>query len=201
MYSPAYKVKAEDLIFGKCESEESGISLVTPWGARVKKVRILGTVVNRYVKEDGSYAFISLDDGSGVVRVKAWREDVKMIEPFKEGDIVDVIGRVRLNERDGEVYIVPDLVIMVSDPNVELLRELEIIEERLKLLGSGMGPRKEGQTPRDAVIGVLMQGEPMSVEEISRATGIPVDRVNDIIEELLAEGRIAEKDVGKFGVV
>jgi hypothetical protein len=194
MYSPAYKVKAEDIVFGRCETDQSGLSLVTPWGVRVRKVRILGTIVQKYVKEDGTYSFVNVDDGTGVVRVKAWRDDVRMLQPLGEGDIVDVIGRIRLNERDGEVYIVPDLILKVEDPNVELLRELEIIEERLRLLGSGVRPGEGKPSHKEMVVAALRQSdEGMTADEISRATGIPMDELEGIIRDLLAEGRIAEK--------
>lgn len=200
MYPAAYKVKVEDLIFGKYESsEESGSSLLTPWGVRVKKVRILGTVVGKYMKPDGTYAALSVDDGSGVIRVKAWREDVEMFKNIQEGDTVDIMGRVR--ERDGEVYLTPNLIKKVEDPNLELLRELEILEERLRMLRMGVKPGAEPNHPKERILELIRgANRRMSAEEISKLVGIPTEEAERLLRELLAEGRIVESEVGKFEV-
>ncbi|MEM1689646.1 MAG: OB-fold nucleic acid binding domain-containing protein [Candidatus Hadarchaeales archaeon] len=200
MYFPAYKVKAEDLLFGKVEvSEESGLSLITPWGIKIKRARLLGTVVDKYVKTDGTYGVINVDDGSGVIRVKVWREDLKMIENIKEGDIVDVIGRIK--ERDGEVYITPDVIIKVTDPNFEILRELEILEERWRLLKSGKKPNEEISLKERIVEVLRREKKRMGVEEISKLLEAPMDEIERLLRELLAEGKIVESEVGKFEVI
>jgi len=200
MYFPAYKVKAEDLLFGKVEvSEESGLSLITPWGIKIKRARLLGTVVDKYVKTDGTYGVINVDDGSGVIRVKVWREDLKMIENIKESDIVDVIGRIK--ERDGEVYITPDVIIKVTDPNFEILRELEILEERWRLLKSGKKPNEEISLKERIVEVLRREKKRMGVEEISKLLEAPMDEIERLLRELLAEGKIVESEVGKFEVI
>ncbi|MEM2250817.1 MAG: OB-fold nucleic acid binding domain-containing protein [Candidatus Hadarchaeales archaeon] len=193
-------MKAEDLLFGKVEvSEESGLSLITPWGIKIKRARLLGTVVDKYVKTDGTYGVINVDDGSGVIRVKVWREDLKMIENIKEGDIVDVIGRIK--ERDGEVYITPDVIIKVTDPNFEILRELEILEERWRLLKSGKKPNEEISLKERIVEVLRREKKRMGVEEISKLLEAPMDEIERLLRELLAEGKIVESEVGKFEVI
>lgn len=200
MYLPAYKVKAEDIIFGKFEvSEEAGPSLVTPWGIRIRKARLLGTVVDKYVKTDGTYGAISVDDGSGVVRVKVWREDLKIIENIERGDIVDVVGRVK--ERDGEVYITPDIIIKVTDPNFEVLRELEILEERWRLIRTGKKPNEEISLKERIFETLKREKRKMVVEEISRLLETSADEIERFLRELLAEGRIIESEIGKFEAV
>ncbi|MFX0163291.1 MAG: OB-fold nucleic acid binding domain-containing protein, partial [Candidatus Hodarchaeota archaeon] len=95
----------------------------------VRSVRVLGTVVERYEREDErGFASLTVHDGSGVVRVKAWDENVSLLKDFKKNAIVDVIGRVSYWEARGEIFIVPDLIISVEDFNWELLRRLEIID-------------------------------------------------------------------------
>ena len=64
------------------------------------------------------------DDGSGVIRVKIFKEEVKKFANFEKGDCVDIIGRVR--EYEGENYIVPEIIVRVDDPNYEFLRRIEL---------------------------------------------------------------------------
>ena len=99
----------------------------------------MGTVVERFIRGDSSYGFLYVDDGSGTLSLRAWREDVARLAGFEVGDLVDAIGRVR--EYAGEVYLVPDLIVRVRDPNWELVRELEILRAKRRALIEGKGPR------------------------------------------------------------
>jgi hypothetical protein len=54
---------------------------------------------------------------------------------------VDVIGRVR--EYEGEIYMVPEVIARIDDPNWELLREMEVLRARRQLLAEGKRPRPE----------------------------------------------------------
>ena len=99
----------------------------------------MGTVVERFIRDDSSYGFLYVDDGSGTLSLRAWREHVARLAGFEVGDLVDAIGRVR--EYAGEVYLVPDLIVGVGDPNWELVRELEILRAKRRALAEGKKPR------------------------------------------------------------
>jgi len=60
---------------------------------------------------------------------------------FKVGDLIDVIGRVR--EYEGEVYLLPEVIARIEDPNWELVREMEVLRERRRLMAEGKRPRSE----------------------------------------------------------
>ncbi|MEM2192302.1 MAG: OB-fold nucleic acid binding domain-containing protein, partial [Candidatus Hadarchaeales archaeon] len=140
MRTAAYKLKIEDLNNGKFVASPEGAQssyLVTPWGEEIIRARVLGTVVEKYVKEDSSYAAVRIDDGTGTIRVKAWKMAVNL-KNLNIGDVVDVIGRVGASE--GEVYLSLELLSKVNDPNWELVRDLEIIRERRKALEKGVIP-------------------------------------------------------------
>jgi len=142
MKPTAYKLKIEDLVRGRYVRSADGSEpphLLTPWNQRVTRARIMGTVIDKFVREDQTYAALRVDDGSETISVRAWREDVPGLDKIGVGSTIDIIGRVR--EFEGEIYLVPELVIPVEDHNWELVRELEIIESRRKALAEGIWPR------------------------------------------------------------
>jgi RPA family protein len=148
MRSVAYKVKIEDLVNGKYvrSSEAEPSYLLTPWGQRILRARTIATIIDKFVSEDQNYATLRIDDGSETIRLKAWREDVRTLADFKVGDLVDVIGRVR--EYEGEVYLAPEVIVRVEDPNWELVRELEILRSRRQALEQGGRPQPKPEVRR-----------------------------------------------------
>lgn len=137
----ARKVKVEELLQGEyVSSEEEAPHLITPWGEKVSRARVMGTVVDKWVREDGGYCTVHLDDGTGVISLRGWGESVKELDELKVGDLVDVIGGVR--EYLGERYLRPYLLLKVKDPNWEVVRELEILLARRKALARGIRPKK-----------------------------------------------------------
>ncbi len=147
MKPAAYKLRIEDLVRGQYirsidDTEPS--YLLTPWGQRITRARVMGTVVDKFVREDQSYATLRLDDGSETISLRAWRENVPELNHFDIGSTVDTIGRVR--EFEGEVYMVPELILQVNDPNWELVRELEIVESQREALRNGVRPHRIAAT-------------------------------------------------------
>lgn len=129
----AYKLHISDLYAGSYVRKETGAFLDTSIGP-VTRVRLLCTIVQRYDNVEKKYTSFTLDDATETIRLKAWREDVEALTDYKVGDIVDIIGKIRQQE-DGELFIIPENVIKVEDVNVELLRQLEILELQ-NLMGS-----------------------------------------------------------------
>ncbi len=106
-----------------------GRSFIRLWsGEKVDKVRVMATVVSKFLSNDENYSTLTLDDGTETIRIKGWREDARKMDSFQVGDIVDVIASVR--EYDGEIYLSPLAMNRVGDPNFEPLRELEIFKLR-----------------------------------------------------------------------
>lgn len=133
-------MKIEDLTKGEYNRTPEGEpnSLTTLWGEELLRVNLIGTVIDKFVREDGDYATLHLDDGTGTIRAKAWSEDAGEIEKFEIGNVVNVIGKVR--EYNEEIHLVPEVIREVQNPNWELLREVEILEKRKNFLEKGMKP-------------------------------------------------------------
>lgn len=124
----ARKINIEDVINGNYYKQEGFDPnyIITPYGLRVSRGRILGTVVDTYQNEDGSYGAVTIDDGTETIRAKFFQE-LDMMEDVSEGDIVEVVGKVK--EYDNEIYVNPELIVKRS-PNYELLRALELKQMR-----------------------------------------------------------------------
>lgn len=124
----ARKVQIKDVIAGNYYQQEGFDPnyIITPYGLRVSRARILGTVVDTYINDDESYGAVTIDDGSETIRAKFF-QDLGMMEDAEEGDIVEVIGKVK--KYDDEIYVNPELILPRS-PNYELLRAVELKEVR-----------------------------------------------------------------------
>lgn len=147
MRSTAKKVKIEDLVHGEYVQSPEGEPnlLITPWEEELLRVNIIATVVDKFVRDDGGYATLRLDDGSATIRAKAWSEGVEEMESFEVGDLVKVVGKVR--EYEGEVHLVPEIIKEVEDPNWELVWELEILENRKRMYSQGVRPEVKSEEP------------------------------------------------------
>jgi len=92
-------------------------------GNKISRVRVLATVIDKFVSDNNEYASLTLDDTTDTIRCKIFG-DLSMLENIEKGDVVDVIGRIR--EYNGELYILPEIIVKIDDPNFEVLRKLEI---------------------------------------------------------------------------
>jgi len=97
--------------------------VLTKKGEQLSRVRLLVTVVDKFVSETGKFASLTLDDGTDTIRAKVFNA-VSMFDSIAVGDIVDVVARVR--EYQGEIYLIPEVIAKQDNPNYELLRELEL---------------------------------------------------------------------------
>ncbi len=126
--STAVKIRIKDIAEGelvKSDSQWEPCQIVTADGLKISRLRILATVASRFEAEDGGYVFAVLDDGTGTIALRAFKEKQELLEGIQMGDIVDAVGKPR--EYLGERYLVPELVNKIKDPNWELVRKLELM--------------------------------------------------------------------------
>ena len=124
--NPAYKLDISDIIsspYVKTEADLEPNYIDIAGKLRVIRVRILAKVTFKYISDDGNYASITLGDGKNSIRVKAW-QDIKCLKETEKEDLIDIIANVR--EWNGEVYLVPEVLRKIDDPDFETLRRLEI---------------------------------------------------------------------------
>jgi len=126
------KARISDVVSGKFVKKE-GLEpsyVLTDLGQRISRVNLLGTIVDKFMSEDGNYSSVTIDDDSDSIRVKAFKEDARIFENLEIGDLVMVIGKVR--EYVEENYIIPEIVKKIANPNYESLHKLEILKQLVK---------------------------------------------------------------------
>jgi len=198
----AHKVKIAELSSGswvKNEGMEPSY-VVIKRGEKVGRARILATVVSKFVSEDKKFASLTLDDGSGTIRVKAFNE-IKPIEKTDEGAVVDAIGKMR--EYNGEVYMVPETLRKIDDPSMETLRMLEL-EKLSRQAGAKPKETLLEKLPakvdlRTRVIELLKDNkEGLEYAQLIGKLNVSENEAEPVVNELLSEGVCYEPTPGKI---
>ncbi len=178
----------------------------------LSRVRVLATVVDKFVSDTGSFGSLTLDDGSDTVQARVFREDLEKIGAIRPGDLVDLIGRVR--EYNGENYIALETAARVEDPNWELVRKLELY---MRPEGGVVVAAAEAQ--EENASGPLVEEESISedkgilvlnlLEELDEGDGVGYGELlskgslsekelEDILGDLMGSGDIYEPKIGRF---
>ncbi len=147
-------------------------------GRKLSRIRVMALVVDKFISEDGKYGAITLDDSTDTIRCKIFI-DIDMFDNINAGDLVDVVGKVR--KYNDEVYIAPEIVKKIDDPNWETLRMLELekitIEQKEKIKRI-----KE------------LQKQTSDLNELKKLSGLSLDELEGIIEaQSLIEQSIEER--------
>lgn len=162
----AKKVVAKDIVSGEWVKNE-GMNpsfAVTGMGERVARARILGTIVGKFVSDDGNFGSVTIDDGTDTIRAKMFKE-LEPIEDAKIGEMIDMIGKVR--EYNGEIYVIPESMKSVKDPNMMTLRKIELLKKRKDMERTKkMVSENQGKNPEDLR------------KELSEKQGIPSDIID-----------------------
>ncbi len=196
----AYKMAISDIVNGTFTDD----GFVQFGNLQVNRVRIMGTVVSKFTADDRKYGFFIVDDGTETIRVRSFEDNLKLIEKVNIGDIVDVIGRIRRYE--DEIYIIPEGVQVIDDPNWVILRKLELMKQKKEMPKEA--PQQE-ETPKEET----NSNEEMIVEEVveevveaklpagqTTLTESPRQKVIKLIKELdKGEGAEVSKIIERIG--
>jgi RPA family protein len=181
----AVRVNIKDILnsrFIKKEGMEPSYAL-TDIGMKVGKAKIVGAVVDKFVSEDGNYSTITINDETGNIRVKAFKEDVSILDNIDIGDLVVAVGKIR--EYAEEIYIIPNFVRKLNDPNLFLLHKLEALKnfKEQKEIFDVVNSQKDGFADLEELKNYMLK-EYMMDEE----------RLDSILEFLALNDKKIEKD-------
>ena len=193
----AYKMRIIDLVNGKLKNDDmGGVILSTPFGES-KEARILGTIIDSYRNNENTYGSFTIDDGTATTRLKAWSEKIELLDKFKVGEIVDIIGRV--GEFQDEIYITPDNIIPVT-PNYWLYRELELSKRIKELMERGLSfeykDKIESYIPQEAPVPHQAEDtyeavtEEVNISEVEEA--LQETEIEELMEEVSEEALTGE---------
>ena len=229
------KTRIKDITGGRYVAQE-GFNpnyVLTKYGLRLSRVRILATVVDKFISEGGKFASVTLDDGTDTIRVKVFNA-VSMYDNIGVGSEVDVIARVK--EYQGEIYLAPEIINVADDCNMQLLRELELRQQDREVEGKrkiilehqkqtsdmselerlmheryGIQPEEVEsmlqvhEEPQDnrkeevlKLVEKLDDGNGCDYSDLIKASGLPEDVIDSMVNELLEEGSCFEPRPGKI---
>ena len=103
--------------------------VLTNLGEKISRTKIFGTIVDKFMSEDGNYSSVTVDDDTDAIRVKAFKEDADFFEKFNVGNNVLLIGKVR--EYNGENYIIPEIMRKVGN-DYEGYQKLKVLKGLLE---------------------------------------------------------------------
>ncbi|MEK6812683.1 MAG: OB-fold nucleic acid binding domain-containing protein [Nanoarchaeota archaeon] len=186
---------------------------------QVSRVNIIATIVEVYQDTEKGFANITVDDGSATIRVKAFKDDLYLIKDCKPGDLVNVIGRIR--KYQDEVYLSPEIVAKLSNPNWELLRKAELLRDIGKY--SHEVPAFDGKRDlyievaeqkqtvqetldpsaavRQKILTYIEKQEESSIQGVIGILEIPQEEAQALVKELLKDGEIYQSRPGYVRLV
>ncbi|RLJ04934.1 MAG: hypothetical protein DRP08_00465 [Candidatus Aenigmatarchaeota archaeon] len=125
----AIKCNIKDITDGEYIEQEGFVPdyILTKSGQKLSRVRIMATVVNKFVSDNSQYGALTLDDETDTIRAKVFK-NISLIEHVEEGDIVDVIGKIR--KWNDEIHLIIESVLKIDDPNWLTLRKAELKKQK-----------------------------------------------------------------------
>jgi len=189
----AHKLRIGDILKSKPIIHEGKFLHSELGDKKIVRVNIIANVVDKFVNiNEKKYASLTLDDASGQIRLKAFGDDITIIEKFSQGDTLQVIGILR--EYNSELYILPEIAKSV-DPRWLLVRKLEIQSQRKDL------PLKANAPIRDVImekIRVAEKDQGIDVDVLIMEVEASPDLINQEVHKLLEEGLIYEPRPGRL---
>jgi RecG-like helicase len=196
----AFKFRIGDLLLAKPVFDQDKLSFLELGDKKIIRVNLIGNIVDRYESEGNTkYCFLTLDDGSGQIKLKSFGDDISKLAGISQGQTVLVIGLVR--HFNNETYLAPEIV-REQDPKYLLVRKLEIEKERKKFA------KPLGQEQVKALKDELLE----KIKSSEGSNGIDIDQIimssefrdkspdliHQEIKKLLEEGIIFEPRPGRI---
>lgn len=188
----AIRASVADIMNGDF-GDDDGPRVISPKGVELRRVALIGNIVDQ-VTGNNNYASITIDDGTETIRVKAWGTEGDMLQKISGNIMALVIGKVR--EYQGEIYIGPEIVREIDDPNLITLHNFE---RQLAILR--LGGKEHTKTQADIDGGELMSYD-TSVETKKKAKGSTslgnlASEILDYIKASSPEGGVRIEDIAK----
>jgi RPA family protein len=194
----AYKFRIGDILLGKPIFDGDRFSFLELGNRKIIRVNVIGNIVDKYESEgEKKYCFLTLDDGSGQIKLKFFSDDVDKFKNVTQGQTVLVVGNLR--NFNNETYIAPE-IIKEQDTKYLLVRKLELEKEKNKTIA----PLAKEQivAVKDKILGIIKDAEKDGGVEIDSMIlslrDVSPEMINQEIKKLLEEGIVFEPRPGKI---
>lgn len=163
----AYKVWIADLLradFVKSPGEfQPSYAIVK--GANISRVNLMGVIINKNYQE--GFASLMIDDSSGSIALRAWKENAGILDTFSVGELVLVVGKVR--NFNNKIYVVPDFLRKLENADWLRFRKLEL-------------EKKHGKTEKAEPANEIIIPENISEEDDIGFTAVLEERVENVAD-------------------
>lgn len=154
-------------------------------GKEVYRINLIANVIDKFESSQKQYVNITLDDGTGNVRVKAFADSIHLLQNINLGDSVLMVGVLRFY--NDELYIMPEIVKTI-DPKWLLARKLELEEEYGALYANTRGYETLNEsTSTEPVQEELRQNFGKSAQESEN-----VQEKEEVVVEKIDSGKLNE---------
>ena len=212
----AHKIRIGDLLNGNIVFDGDKFSSLEVKDKKVSRVNAICNIVEKYENPEKNFNSITLDDGTGQIRVKAFSDSAILLKGLEIGDTVRIVGWLRYY--NDEIYILPEIAVRM-DPKWGYVRRLELIKE----YGEFKEPEQPAPEPvketveqqteveeieREKVLDledsskmtilkkIKESAEGIDIEKLIMELKFSVDEINNVIKALIAEGEIYESRPG-----
>jgi len=184
----AYKLRIGSLLTGKPILDADKFKFLELEDKHIARVNLIANIIDKYVQEgEKKFGSLTLDDGTGQIKIKAFGEEVDKFNQFMQGDTVMTIGLLR--QWNNEVYLNPEILKKTS-PEYLLVRKLEVEAEMPKTID-----KTQSHALKDKLITLIKEAEKengIDKEKIILNLKDSPEHINQEIKNLLEEGLIYE---------
>jgi RPA family protein len=193
----AFKLRIGNIATGKQIIEGERFLFLEQGNKKIIRVNLIGNVIDKYGSEgEKKFSIITLDDGSGQIKAKAFGDDTKKLENINQGQTVLVIGVLRYF--NNELYISPE-IIREMDSKYLLIRKMEVEKNNSKDVEPL--PKDQIIAVRDRILGAIKAAEEEGGIEMDKLImalpNIAPVIISQEVEKFLEEGIIFEPRPGK----
>ena len=193
----AYKLRIGDILIGKPILEEERFKFLELGNKNIVRVNVIGNIVDKYESEgERKFLSLTLDDGSGQIKLRSFGDDVEKFKNINQGETVLVIGVLRY--WNNEIYLLPGIV-KEQDAKYLLIRKMEIEKERNRNAESI--PQKQIIAVKDKILGTIKNSEEDGGIDIDtlimNLRDVAPEIINQEIQKFLEEGIIFEPRPGR----
>ncbi len=177
----AFKLRIGDILSGRPVMEGERFVNLDLDGKNISRVNVVANVIEKFESSgEKQYSFVTIDDGSGQIRLKSFGDDVKKLNELVQGQTILIIGVLRSFQ--DETYILPE-IIKQQDPKYLLARKLEIEKNKSK---DPEFAKKQIVAVKDRILGTIKNSE----------QGIEIDQIINNLRDISPE--IIKQEVQKF---
>jgi len=195
----AFKLRIGELLVGKPIMNGERFAHLELGDKKIIRVNLAGNIVDKYESSgETRYLFLTLDDGSGQIKLKVFGDDVVKFKNYNQGETVIVIGVLR--HWNNETYLQPEIV-KVNDPKYLLVRKLEIEKERSNNSSGTVIGKSQVLALRDKILDKVKLSEENGGVEVDKLIieirDASPDLIHSEIKKLIEDGIVFEPRPGK----